>query len=206
MRAPLRAGIAVYNDGHYHAAHDAWEAQWLDLETGTDDERLLHGLIQFTAAVHHAHRGNWEGAVGLAESAREYLAELNAAYRACNVGAARRFLADLAADPELIERRAPLALSHEGEILTLADCTPAETAVAAHVLAEKWGYDEEPIERAGAFLRADIDRGRAETPFQALLKDFVAGDGANRAIIYQRLEQHVDRRRSEVEDVAGLFE
>ena len=69
MREHLRAGIAVYNAGEYHAAHDAWEDYWLDLERGTDDERLLHGLIQFTAAVHHAEERNWEGAVGLAESA-----------------------------------------------------------------------------------------------------------------------------------------
>ncbi|MFB6301121.1 MAG: DUF309 domain-containing protein, partial [Halobacteriales archaeon] len=52
MDAHLRAGIAIYNAGGYHAAHDAWEDHWLDLESGTDDERFLHGLIQFTAAVH----------------------------------------------------------------------------------------------------------------------------------------------------------
>ena len=25
MDAHLRAGVAIYNAGHYHAAHDAWE-------------------------------------------------------------------------------------------------------------------------------------------------------------------------------------
>jgi len=49
----LRAGIAIHNAGHYHAAHDAWEDEWLELDDGSD-ERLLHGLIQFTAAIHHA--------------------------------------------------------------------------------------------------------------------------------------------------------
>ncbi len=206
MRTALRAGIAIYNDGHYHAAHDAWEAHWLDLEEGTPDERLLHGLIQFTAAVHHAHHRNWTGAIGLAESAGEYLAELDPDYRECNVGAARRFLADLAVDPELIERRAPLALSHEGEILTLTDCTPVETAAAAAVLAEEWGYDEEPVVRAGEYLYADVDRGRSETPFQALLRDFVSGAETDRDVIYQRLGQHVDRRESRAADVSGLFD
>jgi len=69
MEAHLRAGIAVFNGGGYHTAHDCWEARWLDLESGTDDERFLHGLIQYTAAVHHASERNWGGATGLADGA-----------------------------------------------------------------------------------------------------------------------------------------
>ena len=76
MNAHLRAGVAVYNAGRFHAAHDAWEEYWLGLESGADDERFLHGLIQFTAVVYHATEDNWSGAQGLAESAREYLADL----------------------------------------------------------------------------------------------------------------------------------
>ncbi|MFC3957680.1 DUF309 domain-containing protein [Halovivax cerinus] len=206
MRTPLRAGIAVYNEGHYHAAHDAWEDHWLDLEAGTADERLLHGLIQFTAAVHHARRRNWEGSVGLARSAGEYLADLPPDYRGCNVDAIRRFLADLADDPALIERRAPLALSHDGDILTLEECSPPEIAVAAAVLAEEWGYDGAVVERAGKFLGDELGRERTGTPFLALLSEFAAGDPANRDVVYQRLGQHVERREVRESDVEGLFE
>jgi hypothetical protein len=78
MEAHLRAGVAIYNAGGYHAAHDAWEDRWLDLEAGTDDERFLHGLIQFTAAVHHGRHGNWAGLQGLAESGAGYLEGLAA--------------------------------------------------------------------------------------------------------------------------------
>ena len=70
MDDSLRAGVAIYNAGAYRAAHGAWESRWLSLERDTDDERFLHGLIQFTAAVHHARDGNDSGAVGLARSAR----------------------------------------------------------------------------------------------------------------------------------------
>ncbi|ELZ09448.1 hypothetical protein C479_11540 [Halovivax asiaticus JCM 14624] len=206
MRAPLRAGIAVYNDGHYHAAHDAWETHWLDLETGTDDERLLHGLIQFTAAVHHAHRGNWEGAVGLAESGREYLREFGDVYRGCNVGDVRRYGRRLKADPEVIERRQPLSLTHEGERLSLADCTPEETVIAAKVLAEEWGYDDAPIGTAGAYALADLDAGQDGGPFLALLFDFVREDAADRPLIVQRLRAHVDRRDARESAVEGLFD
>ena len=205
MRTSLRAGVAIYNDGHFHAAHDAWEAHWLDLEAGTPDELLLHGLIQFTGAVYHAHNRNWAGTVGLAESAVEYLADLDDDYRGCNVADVRWYLTDLADDPELIERRPPLALTHDGEAITLADCDPAETVVAAAVLAEEWGFDEAPIERAGAYALADLDAER-DGELLALLFDFVDGDPEHRALVYQRLCQHVDRRESRDRDVEGLFD
>ena len=205
MDESLRAGVAIYNDGHYHAAHDAWEAHWLELESGTADELLLHGLIQFTAAVYHARNRNWEGAVGLAESARGYLDGIRADYREVNVGAVRRYLADLADDPELIERRRPLALSHGGEVLTLADLTPAEIAISAEVLAEEWGYDEAPIERAGEFALADLAAGRDDSRFVSLLYDFVREDDA-RGVVYDRLVGHVERRDGRRDDVDGLFE
>ncbi|MFC6725607.1 DUF309 domain-containing protein, partial [Halobium palmae] len=41
MDDALRAGVAIYNAGDYHAAHDAWEDVWLDLPEGTDDGRAL---------------------------------------------------------------------------------------------------------------------------------------------------------------------
>ena len=206
MRTSLRAGVAIYNDGHFHAAHDAWEAHWLDLEAGTADELLLHGLIQFTGAVYHAHNRNWAGTVGLAESAVEYLTDLEDDYRDCNVADVRRYLERLGDDPELIERRPPLALTHEDAAITLADCDPAETAVAAAVLAEEWGFEEEPIERAGEYALADLDADRTDSSFLAMLADFVDGDPRGRALIYQRLCQHVDRRESRDRDVEGLFD
>ncbi|MFC7131744.1 MULTISPECIES: DUF309 domain-containing protein [Salinibaculum] len=205
MDAHLRAGIAVYNAGGYHAAHDAWEDHWLDLESGTDDERFLHGLIQFTAAVFHARNGNWSGATGLATSAREYLAGLDDDYRGVDVAAVRSYLGDLAADPECIERRPPLALAHEGDRLALTDLDFESTAVAADVLAEEHGYDEAVVADAVEYARADLDDGKTESPFVTFLFDFVR-DPESRGIVAQRLAEHVERRRSREEDVEGLFD
>ncbi|RQG90699.1 DUF309 domain-containing protein [Natrarchaeobius chitinivorans] len=204
MRDQLRAGIAIYNDGHYHAAHDAWEARWLDLETGTDDERLLHGLIQFTAAVYHARERNWEGAVGLAESALEYLSGLPDGYRNLELGPVRSALEVLAADPEVIERRRPLSLEHEGDVPTLADLDFEPTAIAAVVLADEYGYDEAAVEQARTYARRDLEAGADDSRFITLLFDFVREDD-HRGIVFQRLADHVDRRRSREEDVEGLF-
>ncbi|WP_312909885.1 DUF309 domain-containing protein [Natronosalvus caseinilyticus] len=205
MRDALRAGIAIYNDGYYHAAHDAWEAHWLDLEAGTDDERLLHGLIQFTATIHHARNRNWTGATGLAASAHEYLEDLPAEYRRIDVAAVRRSLRTLASDPEVIERRRPPALEHAGAALELADLDLEATFLAAGVLAEEFGYDETVLEDAVAFARADLEAERATSRFLALVQDFVR-ESADRALVYDRLSAHVERRRAKRRDVEGLFD
>ena len=204
MDDALRAGIAVYNDGHYHAAHDAWEDRWLDLEDGTDDERLLHGLIQFTAAVHHARERNWPGAVGLAESAREYLSDPPDEHRGVRLSPIRSYLETLAADPEVIDRHRPVAIICDGEVPTLDTLGFDETAVAAVVLVEKFDADEDVLERAQTYATRDLEAGEDDSRFIALLFDFVREDD-HREIVSRRLREHVERRAAREADVDGLF-
>ncbi|WP_435361412.1 DUF309 domain-containing protein [Haloarchaeobius sp. DFWS5] len=203
MRAYLRAGLAVFNAGDFHDAHDAWEAHWLDLPEGSDDERLLHGLIQFTAAYFHARERNWEGCVGLAESAGAYLAGLPDDYRGVDVARCRRILAELARDPAVVDRRAPPRLTHEGRVVTLADLDFEEAVVAARVYADAGPYDEDVVESAIGFAQADR---AAETGgrFVRLVVDF-ATDPENRDLVYQRLRGHVSKREHRESDVDGLF-
>jgi hypothetical protein len=202
MRVHLRAGIAIYNAGRFHAAHDAWEERWLDL-TG-DDERFLHGLIQFTAAVHHARERNWVGTTGLADSAREYLAPLSSPHHGVDLDAVRASLAVLQADPECIERAPPPRLTHEGHEVALDDLDFPASAVAASVVAEHGDYDTEMVERAVAYARTDLDADNETSPFVTLVMDFARGD--NRGIVHQRLAEHTERRRAREHDVDGLFE
>jgi hypothetical protein len=205
MESHLRAGIAIYNRGRYHAAHDAWEDHWLGLDSGTDDERFLHGLIQFTAAVHHARNCNWSGATGLAESARGYLAGLPAGYRGVDIDSVRGYLRKLARDPEISERRRPIPLRCEGTDVTPADLGFDATCVAAAVLAEEDGYDEQVLERAAEYALSDLDDDMAESEFVTLLFDFVR-DPEHRGIVFERLSEHVGRRAGRRSDVEGLFE
>lgn len=210
MEAHLRAGIAIFNAGGYHTAHDAWEEHWLDLESGTDDELFLHGLIQYTAAVHHARNRNWGGATGLAASAGEYLSPLPPEYRSVNIGTVREFLSTIVADPECIERATPLPLTHQGVAPTPDNLDFEATAIAAEALAEKRS-EESLLEQGVAFARADLDgtddplRGETDSPFIPLVFDYVR-DGAQRPIIAERLGQHIERRSAREDDVAGLFE
>lgn len=200
----LRAGIAVHNAGFYHAAHDAWETRWLDLSDG-DEKDFLQGLIQFTAAVHHAHDRNWVGATGLAESARAYLAGLPADYEGVNVGAVRDWLARLERDPELVERESVLDLSHEGRVVDLANLEYPAVAVAAPLVAEATGYDEAVVEQGAEYALADLAAEEVGSPFVTLVLDFLTA-GERRPIVVQRLRQHIERRQSREDDVAGLFD
>jgi hypothetical protein len=204
MDTALRAGIAVYNAGEHHAAHDAWEGEWLDREAGTPEERLLHGLIQFTAAVFHGHRGNVSGLQGLAESAAGYLDGLDPEYRGVNVAEVRDYLDALADDPEHVERVPPPRLRYDGAALGLAALDPEATVVAADALAEEHGHDPDTVAAAAEYARADLAAGEASSPFVALLLDFVR-EPEHRDIVVQRLGEHVQRRATEDRDLEGLF-
>ena len=200
----LRAGIAVHNAGFYHAAHDAWEDRWLDLPEG-DEKDVLQGLIQFTAAVHHATNRNWAGATGLAGSAQEYLADLPADYEGVNVREVRDWLSRVERDPELVERESVLALTHGGETVQLADLEYPAVAVAAPLVAEATGYDEAVVERGAEYALADLAAEEVGSPFVTLVLDVLTA-GARRPVVLQRLEQHVERRQSKETDVEGLFD
>jgi hypothetical protein len=199
----LRAGVALYTAGRYRAAHDPWEAAWH--EAAGDDDPFLHGLVQFTAAIHHGLGGNREGAVGLARSAQGYLADLPSDYRGVDLDAVRGFLPELERDPQAA--REPPELRLEGRRLTLSDLEfPAARHAAAAVAEDLDGYDEELVERAGEYAVADLEAGRATTPFVALLLDFVDPGETSRALVYARLERHVEKRDAEESDVDGLFD
>lgn len=204
MQTHLRAGVAVYNEGHHHAAHDAWEARWLDLEGATDDERLLHGLIQFTAAVHHATQGNAEGATGLAESALDYLDGLPDDYRDVDLAGVREGLRALETNPMTVGENPPV-IRYGGDALRADDLDVTEIGVAAGIVAEEHGFDASLVEDATTYAREDLESGTGN-PFVPLLFDIVGGDDQRRRVTFQRLRDHVERRRSRDDDVSGLFD
>ena len=204
MEAQLRAGIAVYNAGATHAAHDAWEDVWLDLTEGSDDERLLHGLIQFTAAVYHAQHRNWSGTVGLCESGIGYLNELPSTYRGVDIAVATDYLQALINDPERIERAGPPALTYKGRPLSAADLELDAITIAASVIGEDFDqYDEAVIDAAADYARAEVNGG--QTRFIGLLTTFV-DESSHREIVYDRLTRAVERRQRKERDVSGLFD
>lgn len=203
--ARVRAGVALYNSGYRHPAHDAWEAAWLGLESGTEDERFLHGLIQFTAVVVHAERRNWEGLQGLCVSAREYLKELPETYRTVDVAGVRRALSDIASDPEIVERRGYPPIRYDSVALSLPDLDVDAALVAAPIIAEETNLDQETVEAGVHYAWQDINEGEGTSRFVTLAAD-VARETDHRAVVAQRLAQHVQRRQQREADVEGLFD
>jgi predicted metal-dependent hydrolase len=202
MDAHLRAGAAIYNVGEFHAAHDAWEELWLDMDEGPDRD-FLQGLIQFTAAVYHADQRSWEGATGLAESGREYLTGLGTTRHGVALDSIRAYLAVLGRDPEVVERRPPIRMELQGKPVTVDELPFEASAIAARVLAEEYA-DEPLIERAIEYGRADLADENVPSRFVTLLTDFIRGE--HRGIVRQRLKEHVERRDQRESDVEGLFE
>ncbi|WP_430504275.1 DUF309 domain-containing protein [Haloparvum sp. PAK95] len=197
----LRAGIVLYERGYYHAAHDPWEAAWLPRDGA--DANLLQGLIQLTAAVHHARDHNWSGATGVATSGYEYLAAVPDDHAPVDLGPARRYLARLAVDPEHAERRDPPPLPYEGGAVGVDGLGFDALALAVGAVAEETNLDESVV--ADAIRYAREEQGSGQARFRGLLADLVAEDPERRAVAYARLESHVERERSKERDVDGLF-
>jgi predicted metal-dependent hydrolase len=55
----LADGLRLYEAGEFFAAHESWELVWH--RTTQPEKGFLQGLIQITAAFHHAQRGNPKG-------------------------------------------------------------------------------------------------------------------------------------------------
>lgn len=195
----------MYNSGFRHAAHDAWEDAWLDLESGSDDERFLHGLIQFTAVAVHAGNQNWTGLQGLCVSAREYVDGLPDEYRQVDVAGVRDALFRVAADPEIVERRGYPALRYDGGALSLPELDVDAALVAAPLIAAKTDLDEEMVEAGVQYALQDIGDEDGTSRFVTLAAD-IAREQGQRPVVAHRLAQHVQRRQQREADVEGLFD
>ena len=202
MESSLRAGIALYTAGDVHAAHEPWEAVWLELPDG-DDEKLFHGLIQFAGAVYHAETRNWSGAVGLAVRAQRYLVPLGTPYRGIDTDAVATALERLAIDPERIEREPRPPLRYDGRRHTAADGDLPAITTAARVLAEHDDFDTEIVGSAIEYARAE--RETAQSTWIGLLATFV-DEREHRPVVYDRLRRRVERRHQREQDVSGLFD
>jgi len=198
----LRAGAALFNEGHVLAAHDQWEAAWLPLVDGPD-ERLFHGLIATAAATHHAAARNWSGATGCAGNAQEYFDGLDSAPRGVDLGPLRDWCRRLAADPEAIERAAPPTVRIDGASPRLGDLDLPAALLAAPALAGAVGPgDGGTFESAAALAREE--RGTGRTTFAELVFAFLRTPDA-RPQVAARLADHVELAERKQRDVDDLF-
>ena len=189
----LRAGAALFNAGHYLAAHEPWEERWLQ-DPRDAREDCIQGLVQASAATHKARTGTWSGAVGLAESGAAYLDD-------CGHDDLRAWLRRLAADPELAERERPPPVAVDGEVVTVADLTFPAAGHAAEALAETRG--DQVVERAVEYAVTDVEAGEETSPLVSLTLSYLREDSP---VVRDRIADHVRRRESRDGDVEGLFD
>lgn len=64
QHARFRHGIALFNSGKYWHAHESWEAAWLPMGDGPEDdgEIFLRALIQLASGLHLKRSGRYGGA------------------------------------------------------------------------------------------------------------------------------------------------
>ena len=65
-------GIDLFNSGHFWAAHEAWEREWIPDRRGPD-AGFYKGLIQVAAGCLHYGRRNRRGAMNKWGSGADYL-------------------------------------------------------------------------------------------------------------------------------------
>ena len=70
------AGIDLYNEGEFHAAHDAWEERWMD-DVGPEEKLFLQALIQSAVIFHHLETGKPGAAREMYRRARDKFERLN---------------------------------------------------------------------------------------------------------------------------------
>ncbi|HYJ48091.1 MAG TPA: DUF309 domain-containing protein [Pyrinomonadaceae bacterium] len=69
------AGIDLFNEGEFHAAHDAWEERWLG-EVGAAEKLFLQAMIQSAVAFHHLEIGRPGAARRMYQMAKEKFVRL----------------------------------------------------------------------------------------------------------------------------------
>ena len=75
---PIQEGIRLFNDRFFFEAHEVLEGVWR--EDHGESKLFLQGLIQISAAYHHAQNGNIIGATTLLQRGAEKVRRYPAGY------------------------------------------------------------------------------------------------------------------------------
>jgi uncharacterized protein len=80
-------GIRLFNNGNFFKAHEVWEEEW---KRAHGLEKVFYqGLIQAAAALLHAERGNYAGAVSLYLKCCSKLDQFPAKWKGIELGQVR---------------------------------------------------------------------------------------------------------------------
>ncbi len=88
----VRRGLELFNEGHFHEAHEEIEEAWKTYPKGHPTRVFFQGLIQAAVAMHHHRRGKQGPAVTMIARARTKLVAAPATHFGIDVA---RLLRDL---------------------------------------------------------------------------------------------------------------
>ncbi len=200
----LKAGIAIYNSGEYHAAHGAWERCWLKLEKGSRDKVFLQGLIQFTAIIYHGINENWKGMEGLVESSLVYLGEIPEIYRGVDIESVREYIIEMKKDVEVFSQENIPSINYEGEKMELEDLEIESTLIAAKVIAEEIEvYEYNIIKEAVGYVNEGLEDKKYKK-IEQLIVTFVKVPDL-REMAYEQIRNRMGRIRENRKDIKKLF-
>jgi hypothetical protein len=216
--AAIAAGAALFNEGRFRAARDAWNAGRRAPDDGVgsagddagsdddrdspDDERLLRALAATAAATRRAADGDRSEEAERADNAVAALANVSDPLGVA-LAPVREWAERLAAGPEAEGVADAPRVRVDGEAPTLDGLSLAAAGIAASALA-RTGEPGDPAVLASAADFAREERGTGRTEFAELLFAYLRTPDA-RPQVAARLADHVDREKRKRRDVDGLF-
>jgi predicted metal-dependent hydrolase len=88
----LADGLRCFSHQEFFAAHEHWEAVWLQSEE--PQKSFLQALIQVASAFHHHQRNNFSGTASLLRRAQQKLDSFPAFFEQVDVAGLRSSIAD----------------------------------------------------------------------------------------------------------------
>jgi predicted metal-dependent hydrolase len=103
LRRATEHGVALYNAGAFHAAHDCFEAEWYNYGRGTTESAFAHGMVQVAAGAYkHFDFENDDGMRSLFETALQYLHGVPGDFYGVDVLDVRTALTNAVEDPGVL--------------------------------------------------------------------------------------------------------
>jgi len=104
LRQAVVHGVALYNDGAYHEAHDCFEAEWYNYGSGTTESAFAHGMVQVAAGAYkHVDFEDDDGMRSLFGTALQYLHGVPNDYYGVDALSVRTTLTNALDEPAVLE-------------------------------------------------------------------------------------------------------
>tara|TARA_B110000116_G_C16792429_1_gene564570 strand:+ start:603 stop:1241 length:639 start_codon:yes stop_codon:yes gene_type:complete len=204
LETHLKAGIAIYNSGEYHAAHGAWERHWLKINKKDEDKLFLQGLIQYTAIIYHGMNRNWKGMEGLIKSSLRYLEKFPQNYQGIDINGIKNYLENIENNMQSFSQKEIPKMTYEGETIEISDLNINSTYIVARVLSDEISdYEEDIIVKAIEHIREN-PKDRESRKIENLIIAF-AREKSFRVNAYEQIKRRIEIQKEKFEDIEKLF-